>query len=363
MTAPMLAEREELRLKHDVVNTRWVGTRARYRRQRGTMSFVFVSFVLMALAFSAFSVDIGRYYLASSELQTAADAAAIAGARSLFTGNLNSTANWSAANASAASAVQLNASGGSTLTAATVQSGFWNLTGSPASMQSAAITPGAYDSPGVQVTVSRATGLNGGSLVFLFAPLFGVNDTPVTATAVAVVSAPGFVATGALYPVALAKCIFDQYWNTQTGSPKIDPSTGQAYTFQITNGTSYGGCLPGQWTSFQTNANDVPTVRGFMANGNPAQLSIGASIWIQPGVKTTIYSSVLPNIDVLLPVVQQVATSNATILGFAAFHIDSAVSAGGNNYIQGHLITRVNVSSGSPQNSLYGAYVAPRLAR
>ncbi|CAN7631760.1 pilus assembly protein TadG-related protein [Trinickia sp. LjRoot230] len=317
----------------------------------------------MALAFAAFSVDTAHYFLAQNELQTAADAAAIAGARSLYSGNLNSTANWSAANAGAASAIQLNTSGGIILKDTTVQSGFWNLTGSPAGMQPTATVPGMYDNPGVQVTVSRATGLNGGPLIFFFAPLFGVNTTPVTATAVAVISAPGYVPPGALFPVALGKCIFDQYWNAQVGAPKIDPSTGQAYTFQITNGTAYGGCVPGQWTSFQTNANDAPTVRGLMSNGNPTQLTIGDSIWIEPGVKTTIYSSVLSNINVLLPVVQQLTSSNATILGFAAFHIDYAVSGGGNNYIQGHLITSVGASSGASQISTYGAYVSPRLAQ
>lgn len=317
----------------------------------------------MALAFAAFSLDIGHYFIAQNQLQTAADAAAIAGARSLYSGNLNSTANWTAANAGAASAIQLNTSGGVILKDATVQSGFWNLTGNPAGMQSPTTVPGMYDNPAVQVTVSRATGLNGGALTFFFAPLFGVNSTSVTATAVAVISAPSYAQPGALFPVALGKCIFDQYWNTQLGAPKIDPSTGQAYTFQITNGTLYGGCIPGQWTSFKTNANDAPTVRGLMSNGNPTQLNIGDSIWIEPGVKTTIYSSVLPNVNVLLPVVQQLTSSNATLLGFAAFHIDYAVSGGGANYIQGHLITRVNASSGSSQSSTYGAYVTPRLAQ
>ncbi|MDQ7981735.1 TadG family pilus assembly protein [Paraburkholderia sp. SARCC-3016] len=360
MTAPTPVEREVP--VPCVVRNRDVRARAEYRRQRGTTSFAFVTFVLMALAFSALSVDIGRYYLAFAELQTAADAAAIAGARSLFSGNLNSTANWSAANASAASAVRLNVSGGATLTDATVQSGFWNLTRYPVGLQSSAIIPGTYDNPAVQVTISRSTGQNDGPLIFLLAPLFGVSNTPVTASAVAVISAPSYAASGVLFPVALAKCIFDQYWNTQTGSPKIDPSSGQAYTFQITNGTAYGNCVPGQWTSFQVSANDVPTIRGLMTGGNPTELNIGASIWIQPGVKTTIYSSVPSNVDVLLPVVSQLMSSTATILGFAAFHIDYAVSSGGNNYIQGRLITRLKASSNS-QSSVYGAYVAPRLAQ
>jgi len=132
---------------------------------------------------------------------------------------------------------------------------------------------------------------------------------------------------------------------------------------QATSGTVYGGCNPGQWTSFQTNANDVATVHGFMSTGNPTRLSIGDSIWIEPSVKTTIYSSVQPDINVLLPVVQQLTSSNATILGFAAFHVDYAVRSGGNNYIQGHLITRISASSGSSQNVTYGVYVTPRLAQ
>jgi Flp pilus assembly protein TadG len=359
MTTPMFAKRQDPCAKHKRVGR----GPALYRRQRGTISFLFVFFIFMALAFAAFSVDTGHYFLVRDELQTAADAAAIAGARSLYTGNLNSAANWSAANAGATSAIQLNTSDGVILTNATVQSGFWNLTGYPVGMQSPTMVPGTYDDPAVQVTVSRAAGLNGGPLAFFFAPLLGVSNSPVTSTAVAAVSAPGYVAAGGLFPVALGKCVFDQYWNTQTGAPKINPSTGQAYTFQVTSGTVYGGCIPGQWTSFQTNANDAATVRGFMSTGNPTQLSIGDSIWIEPGVKTTIYSSVQPDINVLLPVVQQLTSSNATILGFAAFHIDYAVRSGGNNYIQGHLITRVNASSGSSQNVTYGVYVTPRLAQ
>jgi Flp pilus assembly protein TadG len=353
----MLAERQDQCVKHN-----WATRRlAQYRRQRGTISYVLVFFIFMALAFAAFSVDVRHYYLAQDELQTAADAAAIAGASTLHSGT--STPAWNAAVAAAASAVQLNTSDGVVLANATVQSGYWNLTGSPAGMQASTITPGTYDSAAVQVTVSRATGSNGGPLIFFFAPLFGVYTTTVTATAVAVVSAPGYVAPGGLFPVTLGQCLFDQYWNTQTGAPMIDPSTGQAYTFQITNGALYGGCSGGQWTSFATDANDVPTVRALMAGGNPTGLGIGDSIWIEPGVKTTLYSSVPGNVDVLVPVVQSLTSSTETILGFAAFHIDFAVGGSG-KYIQGHLMANLKVTTGSGQSGpYYGAYVPPRLAQ
>jgi Flp pilus assembly protein TadG len=315
--------------------------------------------LIAALAVAAFSIDIGHGFLARYELQNAADAAALAGAGSLLPGSPNPQ--WSLAQANAASAISLNSSDGVQLKTASVQSGFWNLTGFPAGMQASTILPGTYDNPAVQVTVSRATGLNGGPVSFLFAPIFGVNDGPVTASAVAVVSAPGYIAPGGLFPMAIGKCIFDQYWDTQTGAPKLDP-TGQTFTFQFGNGDTNNGCEAGQWTSFQTNSNDVPTVRGLIAGGNPTGLSIGDSIWIQSGVKATIYDSVLPGHDVLIPVVQQVASANAAIVGFAPFHIDSVDKS--SKYIQGHLITGYKITAGTGQSGpYYGAYVPPRLAQ
>ncbi|MFP3563333.1 TadG family pilus assembly protein [Paraburkholderia sp. SIMBA_030] len=328
------------------------------------MSVAMLSTLFAALLVAAFSIDIGHGVLARSELQSAADAAALAGAGALLPGSPGP--NWSLAQTNAAKAVSLNSSDSVTLTSASVQSGFWNLTGSPAGMQASTISPGTYDNPAVKVTVSRAAGLNNGPVRFFFAPLFGVDNGAVTATAVAVVSAPGYVAAGGLFPVAIGKCIFDQYWNAQTGSPKLDPSTGQAYTFQFGNGSLYGGCAAGQWTSFQLNTNDVPSVRGLIDNKNPTALGIGDSIWIQNGVKTTIYSSVPSNVDVLIPVVQTVPTSGssstAPIVGFAAFHIDSG-NGGNGKYIQGHLTAGVKIATSTGKSGpYYGAYVPPRLA-
>src|SRR5260370_931436 len=232
-----------------VRSRRCASTIPHHRRQRGAMSVTMLLTLFAVLVIAAFSIDIGHGVLARSELQNAADAAALAGAGALLPGNPNP--HWSVAQANAASAISLNSSDGVKLMTASVQSGFWNLTGSPAGMQASTISPGTYDNPAVQVTVSRATGLNGGPVNFFFAPLFGVVSGPVTATAVAVVSAPGYVAPGGLFPMAIGKCVYDLYWDAQTGAPKVDPSTGQAYTFQFGNGsTASSGCTAGQWTSF-----------------------------------------------------------------------------------------------------------------
>ncbi len=320
-----------------------------------TMTFA----LLAALAAGGFAVDLGHIYLVRTELQTAADASALAGAASLLPGG--STPNWSFAETAAASAVSLNASDGVPLTNAAVQGGYWNLSGSSTNIEAKNIAPGVYDAPAVQVTVTRAAGLNGGPIGFWFARLLGVDSGSASATAVAVVAAPGFVGSGGLFPMAIGECIYSQYWDAQSGTPAIDPSTGKPFTIQIGNGATYGGCEAGQWTSFQTNNNDVPTVRGLINGGNPNGLSIGDAIWIEPGVKTSIYSYVPSNVDVLVPVVAQATTSSQPIVAFAAFHIDNA-EGGNGKYIQGHFVAGYKITTTVGQvGPYYGAYVPPRL--
>lgn len=321
-----------------------------------TMSFALIA----ALAFGAFAVDLGHAYMTQAELQTAADASALSGAGVLLTGG--SAPNWNSAAVAAGNAVKLNSSDGQVLQNASVRGGYWNLAGSPSGMQSTSIYPGTYDAPAIQVTVSRATGLNGGPVGFFFAKLFGVNGGPVSATSVAIVAAPGHVAAGGLFPVAIGKCIYSQYWNAQTGTPKTDAS-GKPYTVQIGNGATYNGCEAGQWTSFLTDNNDVPTVRGLIKNGNPTGLSIGDRIWVESGVKTTIYSDVPSNVDVVVPVVEQATSSSQPIIAFAAFHIDNG-QGGSGKYISGHFIAGYKIPTSVGQvGPYYGAYVPPRLAR
>jgi Flp pilus assembly protein TadG len=325
------------------------------------MSVTFVGSILVVLCFAAVSADLGHYFVVRDELQSAADAAALSGAGKLFPAT--PSPNWSAAAANAATAVRLNSANNVSLTDATVQTGYWNLSGSPAGMQSQTIVPGPYDNPAIQVTVSLAQGLNSGPLKYFFAPLFGIQTTAVSAHAVAVVSAPGYFAPGGIFPMALNKCVFDQYWNSTTGAPKIDPTTGSAYEFQIGSGSSDATCATGQWTSFLTNSNSVPAVRDLITDGNPTGLGIGDAIWIESGVKTTLYSSVPTNVTVVVPVVQQISSSIEVIVAFAAFHIDS--SAGGSTKaIQGHFVSNFQISSSTGESGpYYGAYVPPRLAQ
>jgi Flp pilus assembly protein TadG len=323
----------------------------------------FIAFLIPLLMFGAFSISLAQVGVVRNELQNAADAAALAGASKLIAAGSGTPA-WAAASAAADTAIRLNASDHTQLSSGTVATGFWNLAGSPSTLQATTITPGINDAPGLQVTVTRSANQNGGPVSLPFGALLGRPSANASATAVAVAAAPGTV-NGGLFPVALAKCVYDVYWDSSTNQPKIDPSTGAVYEFQIGNGQPYpagSSCAASQWTSFLSVANDVPTIRGLIANGNPAPLSIGTDIYIQPGIKTTIYSSVPPSTVVYVPIVLNVNTSTyEPIVAFAAFYIDS-VAGGSSKYIQGHFLTGYPIPQSSGVGPYYGAYVPPRLA-
>jgi len=316
--------------------------------------------------FGAFAVDVPRVFAVSHELQNAADAAALAGAGALTTGS--SVPNWTAAAASATAAVPLNGSDGVKLSSGTVKAGYWDVAAaSPTLIAPSAVTlpapSGQMPEPAVQVTITRDASHNGGLVTLLLGALLGTASTSDSATSVAVITPPSAVPAGGLFPVVMDQCVFNQYWDSHTNQPKLD-SSGQAYEFQIGNGTTYGSsCAAGQWTSFLTVANDTPTIRGLITNGNPTALKVGDSIYIQPGVKDTIYSSVPTGVTVVMPVGTNVSTSgNTPIVAFAAFYIDS--STGGNDkYISGHFVAGYKIpTQASGIGTGYGSYVAPRIA-
>ncbi|WP_233804535.1 Tad domain-containing protein [Paraburkholderia sp. HP33-1] len=333
-------------------------------RQRGSVALFFVLFLVALLGFGAFAVDLARVSVVRNELQNAADAAALSGAGSLWAAGTNGP-NWAQAQTLASNSVSLNRSDQQKLTTGTIQTGYWNLSGSPAGMQSTTISPGVDDAAAVRVVVRRAANQNGGAINLLLGGLLNLLSTPGSATAVAVVTAPDTVGAGGLFPVVLDQCIYDQYWNSQTNEPMIDPSTGLPYEFRITNYQTYGAsCTAGQWTSFLINANNVTTVRSLIANGNPTPLSIGDSIWIEPGAKASLYKSVPTDVTIVIPVATQIDIKTyVPIVAFAAFYVDASVG-GSSKYIQGHFVAGYKIpTSASGVGPNYGAYIPPRLAQ
>lgn len=339
--------------------------------QRGSV-IVFVALVLpILIGFAALAVDLGRAFVVKNELQNAADAAALAGASGLTKKTADAHdanyahPNWVYASTQASAAVQLNHADNRDLADATVEVGYWNIHHQPEGMQATTITPGQFDKPAVRVTIRLAAGQNGGPLNLLFAPIFGERFAEISATAMALISPPEQVAPGALFPTAMAGCLFSYYWDTAAGKPKIDPATGKPYVFKIGSAYHYPPCSSGEWTSFQVDANSVTAIRELISNGNPGSLSVGQSVWIQTGAKSALYGNVTYPKDVLVAVVDSVDThSYQPIIAFAPFHIINSVG-GTDKYVEGHFIDDYKGSLtdiGEGGGIDYGAYTPPVLA-
>ena len=355
----------------------------RFARERGATIVLVAVAMVMLLSFAALAVDVSYVLIARNELQNAADAAALGGAAKLYPAS--PTPNWSAAETKATATIPLNKVTKIALTNGSVQSGYWNLTGSPAGLQAKGITPGARDVAAVMVTLSKSIGNNGGPVSLFFAPVFGKNTMPAAATAVAVVSFPGTVGKGQLFPIAINKCLYDHYWDSVNNQPlkgtacpaappgcpanPANPGNVDGCEFCVGSAYHYAPCESGQWTSFFLDDNNTPTIQDLMANKNPTPMSIDDEIWIEPGTKNVLFHENCPNAGcyvgqtVLLPVVSGIMThAENTIKGFGPFVI-TATEKGGNPYIRGHFTTGFKVGVGSGGGPNYGAFTPPSLAK
>lgn len=308
------------------------------------ITVVYLVFAVLALIASVgLCIDLGHLYVVRSELQNAADASALAGAKVLYKDPLNPDAtpdlDFFRARAAAAGFINQNKSDGVSLNNGTITSGYWNLAlnrlESPA-------TPTTQHVPAVVATISRSAGNNNGPVPTFFAKIFGVNESAVSSRpAVAVSGFPGSVPGGSLFPMALSSCMTNHYF---AQNPLPDP----APIIEISSVYTSGGnnCYTGQWTSFMLDTNNVPSIRNLITNGNPTELNTGDDIWIQPGTEASLYRYVnewLPagGKEVFMAIVGtssgDITThSEMEIQGFARFHIEFADQSG--RHITGHFI-------------------------
>ena len=307
--------------------------------QQGSTMVLMALMLPVLLGMVALAVDIGRIMLVKEELRRAAEAGALAGATGLMT---SSAIDWSGAALRARAAVTQNATAGARLSAADVEYGYWNLatqglaSGSSFAVGTAPPIGGSW-APALRVTVARNTTANGqtngGPIGLFFAPVLGQTLQNVSASAVAMQSAPGGVRAGTLLATAINKCMFDLYWDATSGTPRpVSPSSpyynpSKPYELRIGSQNQYGACNSGQWTTFDVVDNSVPAVRDLLANGNPVSLSIGDTTYIDTGVKTTLYSSVVYPKTYLVPVVTNLNKGFQSIVAFAPFRVTNSIGA------------------------------------
>jgi hypothetical protein len=323
-------------------------------RDEGGFSLVLVaSSLAILIGFVALAIDIGHLLVVRNELHNASDAAALAGASYLIPQNPPpppAPPDWATATTQATSAIGMNKSDGVTLTTGTVQVGYWDMASPPPgpsyTLKSTAISPGATDCGAVKVTVTRTVPLS-------FAPVIGMKTVNVSATSTAVMASPGTANPGALLPMAITKEVADQRASY----------TCPGNTFRIGSSYHYPSSEAGQWTSFFLDDNNVPTIRDLIANGNPDPVHVGDLIWIEPGTKTTIYSSIPVGADVVLPVIQNIVThAEVPVLGFVCFHITASVGGSG-KYVEGCFNSTCYADYTSDIGPNYGAYAPPRLVQ
>lgn len=323
---------------------------------RGSIIVWSAAMMFVLVGMTAVAIDIGHLYVVRSELQNAADAAALSGANYLFPVS-SGAPNWTLAQTKATSAALLNKVDDISITNSSVQYGYWNISGTPSTLQATTITPGQYDLPAVKVTISKTAGHNGGPVQLYFGNLLGISTVDVSATAVAVVGGASSLNSGNLFPMAIAKSTYDSYWNSSTSQPKIDPLTGAAYKFNVGG----NGSTAGTWTTFNTSANDVGTILNFILNGSPISYHIGDNIWIAPGAKTTIYSSVTVGKTVVVPIVSNVTTTGQqAIIAFGVAKIDASLG-GSSKFVQMHFIASQIAYDVDPGGPNYGVYTTSRL--
>ena len=318
-----------------------------YLDQSGSVGLIFASSFIVMLGLAALVIDLGHAYMVKLELRKAAEAGALAGARALSLPDTVTTPNWTNGTTTATSTVRLNFANGAQLSdyaAANVQAGYWdtrwttatapaNLNGYTNPTAYVPVNP-TYEIPAVMVTIAKTAGGTGSSapITTIFASILGINSMTMQASAVAILPSPAGIGIGDAFPMAMPQSYVTTYWNQE-------PSV----SFRITGG---GG--DGNWTSFLVDANNVPTIKSLIDNGNPTNLKIGDNIWIEPGVKTSVYDYAAAKIGqtVVMSVVDDSCTKkdSTPIVNFVAFQIEDAVGGSG-KYIQGHFVNNFLLDS------------------
>lgn len=345
----------------------------RLHGQRGGASIWFALLLPMLLGFAALAIDLARLHLIKVELQNAADAGALAGARSLTDPSGEQPYSWTVAENTAGNVAKHNYANGALIQDAnmSVNSGYWNIKNS--SYNQSHTSTGTGDVPAVHVTVSL-TGLKlfFGPIFRLFDPDF-ITERDIQASAIAMIAPPGG-GTG-IFPFAIGLSVFNNYWD----SAKNEPKPGQSIEVSLDSVYPSGGA--GTWTSFNITPSSDKVIGGIISSqGNTDPITIGPNgtkIYLASGTKTNLYGNKqypLPiGQDIAIVVVDDTQTALKNLIGIpqtiyaiAGFHIDSVGGNGNKSYLTGHFIDTSTFSSTNPgtgNGKPYGAVTPPSLVQ
>jgi hypothetical protein len=187
--------------------------------------------------------------------------------------------------------------------------------------------------PAVRVKIDKKAGVNSGPVQFSLARVMGIANSSPSAQAVAAVFPRKGKGIKSVPPQSCLPFATPLSWVTarlEDGKP-----------FQI--GSVYHADAGGEWTSFLIDANNVPTIRDLIVNGNPDPLTaLVDNIYIQPGTKSVLYSDLAVDVGKvgLLPIVADDFATHAytLLLGFVPFYLEATGGNGESAYVQGHFV-------------------------
>lgn len=346
--------------------------------ERGAVAPMLAILLPVLIGMAALAFDIGRLMVVRNELQNAADAAALAGAGHFGRGG--ATADWTLVESQARAAVALNRADFATLVEGEVSSGYWNVKNPAQGLQPASSAPKEDEYPAVRVRIGKDQGVNGGKMRFYLAPVIGVDSGGVWATATTVVSSPGAVGVGGLFPFAIKECLLKDHWNSTANppGPVLDPGTGQAPIFKVYSAHRQTGCDAGQWTSLTERK---PNGKGIESAAYDKSLMLFNSVAMAVGEPTFIQNGEMANLFgetddcatkaprscefVTLPVVrgELVEGQDAVVAGFVCVHIVSAKQGTETPYIRMQFSTGCRTPNASGVGPNLGARTPPRLVQ
>ncbi|WP_309050772.1 pilus assembly protein TadG-related protein [Streptomyces sp.] len=293
--------------------------------ERGAVAIVTALSLVVLLGFAAIAIDVGMLYEERAQLQSGADAAAMAVAQDCAAGTncLNT--------ASVLPAAQQMAD-----------------TNSRDNRSAAAILELNKGQRKVRVQTSTVDGQGGaGSLALSFAPVLGIDDATVGATATAVWGSPE--AGIAAFPIAFAACEFDL-----SGAPQVLVLGGKGPSrCPESKNTGHNTDLPGGFGWIGDDPKDACGVP--VAVGKNIKSSTGSSL--PQGCTDSLTESALKNQILLIPVYDSVSgpgdKGTYHISGWAAFRIEGYTFTGGVAWNP----TKVTGACGKNCDGVYGRFV------
>jgi hypothetical protein len=324
-------------------------------KSSGFVTIQMIGLILLSLMLSSIAIDVAYYFAAQNQLQSAANAGALAGVKDLFTNQATTPADRRAG--AAAEAVSLvgtysNNQNNIQLSAANdVEFGFIDPTTQiydPANFTTPTGNANYAKSGGfnaVRVTVKKLAGSPSGTIKPIMAQMLGVTTMPVAAQAVAMLDGHISEVNGGLRP--FFGCL--QQFNVANADGHPETHTVQIYGETLTvDGVKVADCpLPpsGNWGfSDLSNSNGsigTPTLIDWILNGYPGTVDTGSNYSFDSspgnnvssdGIRSALDTLIANQTVIMVPLIDSIVGTGSTaeghVVGYAGLVIESYVATG-----------------------------------